>query len=167
MKVIVVTRTYNNYEDSYTKTLGVVTSDIQANELIEKDKHKDDAFGITVTEYNNKIHIINELFNKLVSYEESCPKKSGWIYRYNYDQLTKQQKVAYDTIKARWEELGKPIFRYFKEELTYNKDYRYYIQILLGFNRSTLEEVKNFSKAFYNCEDPDDITYKKEIFEVI
>ena len=142
MKVIVVTRTYNNYEDSYAKTLGVVTSDTLANDLIEKDKHKDDAFGMTVTEYNNKLYNINEQFNKLVSYEESSPKKIGWIYRYNYDHLTKQQKIAYDAIKSRWEELGKPSFHFFKAELTYNEDYRYYMQILIGFNRSTLEEVK-------------------------
>lgn len=166
MEVIVVTRTYNNYEDSYTKTLGVVTSDSQANELIEKDKHKDDALGMTVTEYNNQLYAINERFNKLAINEESCPKKAGWLYRYDYNQLTKQQKIAYDIIKAGWEELGKPAFRYFKEEFTYNSDYRYYMQILLGFRRNTIEEVKNMSRAFHNCEDPDHITYKKEKFIV-
>jgi hypothetical protein len=167
MEVIVVTRKYNMYEESYSKILGVVTSNDLADNLIEKDKHKDDAFGMTVTEYNNKIKNINELFDKLVVNEESCPKKRGWIYRYNYDQLTKQQKNAYDIIKARWEELSKPPFYFFKEELTYNKDYRYYMQILLGFDRSTLEEVKKMAKTFNNCEDPDDITYKKETFEVL
>lgn len=166
MEVIVVTRTYNNYEDSYTKTLGVVTSDSQANELIEKDKHKDDALGMTVTEYNNQLYAINERFNKLAINEESCPKKAGWLYRYDYNQLTKQQKIAYDIIKAGWEELGKPAFRYFKEEFTYNSDYRYYMQILLGFRRNTIEEVKNMSRAFHNCEDPDHITYRKEKFIV-
>ena len=166
MEVIVVTRTYNNYEDSYTKTLGVVTSDSQANELIEKDKHKDDALGMTVTEYNNQLYAINERFNKLAINEESCPKKAGWLYRYDYNQLTKQQKIAYDIIKAGWEELGKPAFRYFKEEVTYNSDYRYYMQILLGFRRNTIEEVKNMSRAFHNCEDPDHITYRKEKFIV-
>jgi hypothetical protein len=166
MEVIVVTRTYNNYEDSYTKTLGVVTSDNQANELIEKDKHKDDALGMTVTEYNNQLYAINERFNKLAINEESCPKKAGWLYRYDYNQLTKQQKIAYDIIKAGWEELGKPAFRYFKEEFTYNSDYRYYMQILLGFRRNTIEEVKNMSRAFHNCEDPDHITYRKEKFIV-
>lgn len=166
MEVIVVTRTYNNYEDSYTRTLGVVTSDSQANELIEKDKHKDDALGMTVTEYNNQLYAINERFNKLAINEESCPKKAGWLYRYDYNQLTKQQKIAYDIIKAGWEELGKPAFRYFKEEFTYNSDYRYYMQILLGFRRNTIEEVKNMSRAFHNCEDPDHITYRKEKFIV-
>lgn len=167
MEVIVVTRTYNNYEDSYTKTLGVVTSDSQANELIEKDKHKDDALGMTVTEYNNQLHIINERFNKLAINEEACPKKAGWLYRYDYNQLTKQQKIAYDIIKAGWEELGKPAFRYFKEVLiTYSSDYRYYMQILLGFKRSTIEEVKNMSRTFHNCEDPEHITYRKEKFIV-
>ena len=167
MEVIVVTRTYNNYEDSYTKTLGVVTSDSQANELIEKDKHKDDALGMTVTEYNNQLYAINERFNKLAINEEACPKKAGWLYRYDYNQLTKQQKIAYDIIKAGWEELGKPSFRYFKEVLiTYNSDYRYYMQILLGFKRSTIEEVKNMSRTFHNREDPEHITYRKEKFIV-
>lgn len=166
MEVIVVTRTYNNYEDTYTKTLGVVTSDSQANELIEKDKHKDDALGMTVTEYNNQLSIINECLNKLAINEETCPKKAGWLYRYDYNQLTKQQKIAYDIIKAGWEELGKPSFRYFKEVLTYNRDYRYYMQILLGFKRNTIGEVKSMSRIFQNCEDPEHITYRKEKFIV-
>ena len=32
---------------------------------------------------------------------------------------------------------------------------------------SFIEEVKKFNKTFYNCEDPDHITYEKEIFELI
>ena len=166
MEVIVVSRTYYNYEDSYTKILGVVSSEEKADHLIEVDKHKDDVDGMSVTEFNEKRDAYWERLSELNKNEKGSPKKDGWIYRFNYNSLTKQQKVAYDILKAHWEELGKPHLNNFTSNELYKGDYNYYMQILLMFSRSTVEELKKTESDFWGKEDPEDISYKKETFAV-
>ena len=166
MEVIVVKRKYDQWELSYSKNLGVCISDEKADELIEIDKHKDDHIKISKERWFSYRNTFYERVKNLLKYEESSPKKTGFLNRFNYDSLNKSAKNAYKELESKY------VGRRFDDNLYYemnNKDKFYLFQILVeDFRDISFEEYNEISNWFSSRnEDPEDISYYKEKFELI
>lgn len=167
MEVIVVTRKYFNYEDSYQIRLGVFKTDKGADAAIEKDKHKADHKLMDQAKYISCKKYFREAINRLIQLEESSPKKTGFLFRYNYDCLNKVAKKSWDELHEKfggarfslslWHEFDK------KDEYNLNQ--------ILDCDWKTIsfddyQDIQDWYAKDTNYEDPDDIYYVKETFEV-
>ena len=166
MEVIVVKRRYDQWELSYSKNLGVCISDEKADELIEIDKHKDDHIKISKERWFSYRNNFHKRVKNLLKNEESSPKKTGFLNRFNYDSLNKSAKNAYKELESKY------AGRRFDDNLYYemnNKDKFYLFQILVeDFRDISFEEYNEISNWFSSRnEDPEDISYYKEKFELI
>ena len=168
MEVIVVKRKYSYYEDSYTKILGVCMTDEKADELIEIDRHKDDHPDMSKDSWLACKRYFKQKRDSLLNNEKNSPKKSGFLNRFNYDGLNKTAKHAYDELKKKHNGVR------FNYGLWGNMDEleRYYLnQIMDGdlknISFETYQELDDWYSSREHSEDPEDIYYDKERFEVI
>ena len=167
MEVIVVIRKYDQWEMSYKKILGVCYTEEKADELIEKDKHKDDHplinknrwFSLNESCYNSK--------NSLINNETNSPKNGGFLNKFHYNNLNKISKLAYDYLKEKYN--GKSFTIEVWHEMDNIDEFKLF-QLLGYYTDITFEEYKELDE-FYSSgeasEDPEDIYYIKEKFEVI
>lgn len=170
MKAIVVVKKYYNYEDSYSKILGVCSSDEKADELIEKEKHTHDHQKITRENWYALKREIRYDFEEFEEFERNSPKKGGFLKRFNYDCLYKSFKKAYDILKEKFDgrQYTSEVFR----EMS-SQDRYCLIQLLTRANilkdlsYDEYKEICDFFSTDDNGEDPDNITYKKEEFDII
>jgi len=165
MEVIVVKRRYDQWELSYSKNLGVCISDEKADELIEIDKHKDDHVKISKEHWFSCRNNFHKRVKNLLINEVSSPKKTGFLKRFNYDSLNKSAKNAYKELESKY------AGRRFDDSLYYemnDKDKFYLFQILVeGFRDISFEEYNEISHWYSSRnEDPEDIFYYKEKFEL-
>lgn len=173
MRVIVVTKKYYSYYNdcSVKCILGITKSEKTADELIYSDKSKDDfpdIPGMTSNEYHRMNNLYVERLSSLEKNEANSPKKNGWIYRFDYNQLSKKERIAYDNIKNAWESAGCPDFStFYWSHITYKSDMQFYMKILLSFGKYTIDEVKKLDSWFCDKNDPDDVNYNKEYFDVL
>lgn len=168
MEVIVVTRFYANYEDSYTKILGVCESEDKADKLIEIDKHKDDHPKMNKESWIGcEQHFYEERRNLI--HNESCgKKKGGFLKRFYYDGLNKVAKHAYDELLKKYDGMT------FDDEV-WNKmndlDTFYFNQIInKDLTKLTFEEYNELDEWYSEhdrYEDPENIYYHKTKYEVI
>ena len=103
MEVIVVKRKYDQWEDSYTKILGVCMTDEKADELIAIDIHKDDHPLMSKDcWFNTYFYCVNK--RKDLVHNENCGrKKGGFLKRFNYDGLNKVAKHAYEELLKKYD----------------------------------------------------------------
>lgn len=168
MKVIVVKRKYSYWEESYTKILGVCMTNEKADELIEIDMHKDDHPDMSKDSWLACEHYFKRQKENLLNNEKNSPKKSGFLNRFNYDGLNKTAKHAYDELKKKYDGTR---FTYGilcdMDEL----DLYYLNQILDGdLKNISFEKYKELDEWYLSeehSEDPENIYYDKEVFEVI
>ena len=168
MEVIVVKRKYNYWEDSYTKILGVCMTDEKADELIEIDMHKDDHPDMSKDSWLFCEHYFKQQRENLLNNEKNSPKKSGFLNRFNYDGLNKTAKHAYDELKKKYDGAR------FTYGLWCDMDEleRYYLnQIIDGdlknISFETYQELDDWYSSREHSENPEDIYYDKERFEVL
>ena len=168
MEVIVVKRKYIYWEDSYTKILGVCMTDEKADELIESDMHKDDRSEMDKESWFTCEHYFKQQRENLLNNEKNSPKKSGFLNRFNYDSLNKTAKHAYDELKKKYDGAR------FTYDIWCNMDEleQYYLnQIIDGdlknISFETYQELDDWYSSREHSEDPEDIYYDKERFEVL
>jgi hypothetical protein len=168
MEVIVVIRDYFNWDDSYTKILGVCISEEKADELIEMDKHKDNHPKMDKILWLDINHRFFEFKENLIKHENGGKKKGGFLGRFHYDGLNKVAKHAYDELKKKYDG------RKFDEELWYemnDEDTFYLLQIFdKSITKLSFEDYQELDKWYTeknHYENPEHIHYKKEKFEVI
>lgn len=168
MEVIVVKRKYDQWEDSYTKILGVCMTDEKADELIEIDMHKDDHPLMSKDGwFNTYFYCVNK--RKDLAHHESCgKKKGGFLKRFHYDGLNKVAKHAYDELLKKYDGMT------FDDHLYYNMDdlEQFYLYQIIDkdLTKLTFEEYNELDDWYSEreCnENPDDIYYYKEKFDVI
>ena len=168
MEVIVVKRKYIYWEDSYTKILGVCMTDEKADELIESDMHKDDHSEMDKESWFTCEHYFKQQRENLLNNEKNSPKKSGFLNRFNYDSLNKTAKHAYDELKKKYDGAR------FTYDFWCDMDEleRYYLnQIIDGdlknISFETYQELDDWYSSREHSEDPEDIYYDKERFEIL
>lgn len=165
MEVIVVKRKYNNYEDSYTKILGVCMTESKADELIDADIHKDDHPKKDKESWLACEHYFKHQRDNLEHNELCSPKKSGFLNRYHYDGLNKTAKHAYDELKKKYDGAR------FTYGLWCDMDEleRYYLNQIMdsGLKNISFEDYKELDDWYSGKEDPEDIYYDKERFKVL
>ena len=168
MEVIVVKRKYDQWEDSYTKILGVCMTDKKADELIEIDKHKDDHPKMNKESWLACEHYFYEKRKNLIHNELCGKKKGGFLKRFDYNGLNKIAKHAYDELLKKFDGMT------FNDEVWYKMDdldVFYFNQIIdKDLTKLTFEEYNELDDWYSKRgrhEDPDDIYYYKEKFEVI
>jgi hypothetical protein len=168
MEVIVVRRKYDYYEDSYTKILGVCMNESKADELIEIDKHKDDHPKMNKAFWLSHENYCYDCREKLEQNEEHSPKKSGFLNRFNYDGLNKTAKHAYDELKKKYDGTR------FTYSIWVDMDEleRYYLNQIIdrdlkNISFETYQELDDWYSSREHSEDPEDIYYDKERFEVL
>ena len=168
MEVIVVKRKYKYWEESYTKILGVCMTDEKADELIEIDMHKDDHPEMDKKSWLACEHYFKRQRENLLNNEKNSPKKSGFLNRFNYDGLNKTAKHAYDELKKKYD----------GARFTYglwcdmNELEQYYLNQILDrdLKNISFEKYKELDEWYLSkehSEDPEDIYYDKEKFEVL
>ena len=168
MEVIVVRRKYDYYEDSYTKILGVCMTESKANELIEIDKHKDDHPKMSKRMWLSHEKYCYDCREKLEQNEEHSPKKSGFLHRFNYDGLNKVAKHAYDELKKKYDGMQYS----FGLWCEFDDIEKYYLYLIFDRDLKDLsfEEYKELDEWYStreHSEDPEDIYYYKEKYEVL
>lgn len=165
MEVIVVTRKYSQWEDSYTKILGVCKSDELADALIEIDKHKDDHQKMSKTSWFNTCDYCVKRREDLIHNENCGKKKGGFLKRFNYDGLNKVAKHAYDELLKKYD--GRIFDSHILYEMTDEDEFYLYQIFDKDLTKITFEDYTELDH-WYSCrehsENPDDIYYKKERF---
>ena len=128
MEVIVVKRKYDQWEDSYTKILGVCITDEKADELIETDIHKDDHPLMSKDGwFNTYFYCVNK--RKDLAHHESCgKKKGGFLNKFHYDQLNKTRRHAYDILKEKYSDCTLTDDVMYK----FSKEDHFYLMQLIG-----------------------------------
>ena len=99
MEAFAVTRSYYNYEDSYTHVIAICYTEDKCKEVIEKDKQKDNHPLMDIKTYYDQKDTVREAINHLCKMEESCPKKGGFLNKFHYEQLNKTRRNAYNTFE--------------------------------------------------------------------
>lgn len=168
MEVIVVRRKYDYYEDSYTKILGVCMNESKANELIEIDKHKDDHPKMSKRIWLSHEKYCYDCREKLEQNEEYSPKKSGFLHRFNYDGLNKVAKHAYDELKKKYDGMQYSFALWCK----FDDIEKYYLYLIFDRDLKDLsfkeyKELDEWYSTREHSEDPEDIYYYKEKYEVL
>lgn len=168
MEVIVVKRKYSYWEDSYTKILGVCMTDEKADELIEIDMHKDDHPDMSKDSWLACKHYFKRQKENLLNNEKNGPKKSGFLNRFNYDGLNKTAKHAYDELKKKYDGVR------FTYDILWDMDEleQYYLNQIIDrdLKNISFEKYQELDEWYSNrehSEDPEDIYYDKERFEVL
>lgn len=168
MEVIVVKRKYSYWEESYTKILGVCMTDEKADELIEIDMHKDDHPDMSKTSWLACEHYFKRQRENLLNNEKNSPKKSGFLNRFNYDGLNKTAKHAYDELKKKYDGVR------FTFGIWCDMDEleQYYLNQILdrylkNISFEKYKELDEWYSSREHSEDPEDIYYDKERFEVL
>jgi len=167
MKVIVVERRYSYYEDSYTKVLGVCMTESKADELIEIDKHKDDHPLMNKNRWLRCQESCYETKNSFINNETISPKRGGFLNKIHYSNLNKASKLAYDYLKEKYE--GKNLTIEVWREMSDIDEFRLF-QIFGYYTNITFEEYKELDDWYSTrerSEDPEDIYYYKEKYEVL
>jgi len=168
MEVIVVRRKYDYYEDSYTKILGVCMTESKADELIEIDKHKDDHPKMSKASWLSHKKYCYNCRERLEQNEEHGPKKSGFLHRFNYEGLNKVAKHAYDELIKKYDGMQYN----FGLRCTFDDIDEYYLnQIfdrdLKDISYEDYKELDEWYSTRKRSEDPEDIYYYKEKYEVL
>lgn len=167
MEVIVVIRKYDYYEDSYKKILGVCMTESKADELIESDMHKDDHPLMNKNRWFGCQESCYETKNSFINNEITSPKRGGFLNKIHYSNLNKVSKLSYDYLKEKYE--GKNLTIEVWREMSDIDEFRLF-QILGYYTDITFEEYKELDDWYStreHSEDPEDIYYDKERFEVL
>lgn len=168
MEVIVVRRKYNNYEDSYTKILGVCMTESKADELIEIDKHKDDHPKMNKESWLACEDYFYESRKNLIHNESSGKKKGGFLKRFDYNGLNKVAKHSYEELLKKYDGMTYDDFVWYKMD---DLDAFYLNQIMdKSLTKITFEDYQELDK-WYSSENrhehSEDIYYYKERFKVL
>jgi hypothetical protein len=164
MEVIVVERFYNNYEDSYTTILGVCMTESKADELIEKDKHKDDYPGYPKDKWMNDMKLSRDYVDSFIRNEMNSPKKRGFLNKFHYNGLTKNIKLVYDKLKEKYNGVNLNTNVYF--DMSYEDRFALY-QVMGYYTKLSYNEYKKIEDHYCSAEHSDDIYYSKAKFEVL
>ena len=165
MEAFAVTRSYYNYEDSYTDVIAICYTEDKCKEVIEKDKKKDNHSLMDIKTYYDEKETVREAINHLCKMEESCPKKGGFLNKFHYDQLNKTRRHAYDILKEKYSDctLTDDVMHKFSEE-----DRFYLMQLLTRcFEGLTYEQYEELNEHYSSInEDPEHIHYNYKKFEI-
>ena len=101
MEAFAITRSYYNYEDSYTHVIAICYTEDKCKEVIEKDKKKDNHPLMDIKTYYDEKDTVREAIKHLCKMEKSCPKKGGFLNKFHYEQLNKTRRHAYDVLKEK------------------------------------------------------------------
>ena len=168
MEVIIVRRKYDYYEDSYTKILGVCMNESKADELIEIDKHKDDHPKMSKASWLAHKHYCYNCRERLEQNEENGPKKSGFLNRFNYEGLNKVAKHAYDELKKKYDGMQFSFSLWCK----FDDIEEYYLNLIFDRDLKDIsyedyKELDEWYSTRKRSEDPEDIYYYKEKYDVL
>lgn len=165
MEVIVVTKYYCNWDDSYSKILGVCMTNDKADELINSDINIDEHPKMPRSTWFDIKDKFREFRENLIKNEINCPKKGGFLGRFHYDGLNKYAKAAYDKLKAKYDG-----YKYDHElDFDMEDEEYYYLHLIFeprlkGISYEEYEEINDWYHKHY--ENPENIHYSKDKFEV-
>ena len=167
MNVIVVSKHYNCYEESYTEILGVCSSEESADELIKNTKDLENHPLIEKERWYNLKKSFYEISNRISKEEKHSPKKGGWLKKYHIENLPKSIKDVYNKLLELSGDLSYPSFyQKFVVNSTKNLHLLFSFFFEEPFVSMTTEQFEEIENYYIDKEDPDEVTYTKEIFEV-
>ena len=165
MEVIVVTRKYEYYEESYSEIIGVTQSEEKADELIQKDKSKRDHKLMSRDEYFSIKKIIDYKKYDILKNEKNCPKNGGTLAKFKYDQLSKKDKEHYDKLKENYD--GVTITSDVYYNMSDEERYHFHCLLVYGIDNIPYDDFKQVEEFYLeDNENPQDIYYHKDKFEV-
>jgi hypothetical protein len=165
MEAFAVTRSYYNYEDSYTKVIAICYTEDKCKEIIEKDSHKHDHPLMDMKTYYDEKDEVREALNTLCEREEHCPKRGGFLNKFHYEQLNKTRRNAYNILKEKYDGLS------LNSDVicSFSKEDRFYLMQLTTrcFSGLTYEQYEELNRHYSSVgEHPNHIHYSYEKFEV-
>lgn len=167
MKVIVVSRFYNYYEESYTKILGVRETDTEADELIAADKQSNQHPLMSADDYFSTDKLFAYHSDKLYKEEKNSPKSGGWVNKYRTEQISKKLRPIYDKLVELSGDKSYPVF--WQDVVRDNDDVRILLMrfFVPAFTDFTIEQIREIRDYYIEHDDlnPNYISYHKDIFD--
>lgn len=162
MEVIVVTRFYDYYEESYTEVIGVRESDEEADVMIAQDKKSRDHELMSAEDWFRYDALYNRELDSLMRAETVSPKRGGWVKKYPREQISKKRLEAYDRLcKISGDKSFKVVF----QENRNDDDFMWDIRQFLCHIDLTREQFDELSSYYLGFEEPKNVTYRKEKFD--
>ena len=162
MKVIVVSRHYDYYEESYTEILGVRESDAEADALIEKDKNSRNHELMSAEEWFSHKAAYNSSLDGLMRVETNSPKTGGWVRRYHRENMSKACRPIYDRL---CELSGTNSFDKVYKKYVLDDEFIWLMHQFLIPTDLTREQFEEVSEYYCGFENPKDVTYRKQTFD--
>ena len=167
MELIVVTRNYDYYDESYTQVLGVCETEATADALIEKDKKERSHPLMDTEELVAAMDMYFSQTEKISIEEKRTPKNGGWLKKFDRNQLNKGRQEIYDELVDAAGDMN--FYRFYTEYSVDDEHMRCLLMRFLvpEFMKFTDEQIVELQSFYFQSEDPDRVRYHKNRFEVL